>query len=117
MYVCVYVYMYVSMYVCMYVRTSIRIYVSTSLSLSIYIYIYIYSRLGVCPPGNRVRFWVRVVRVGEAKLRGREKGDSPPVARGQRDQKASVVIRFGARVVPDKKSSGKFIKVIFKVVI
>ena len=41
---------------------------------------------GGAQPGNRFR--VRVVCAGEAKLRGREKVDSPPVARGQRDQKA-----------------------------
>ena len=58
-----------------------------------YIYIYIYTYIlevgGGAQPGNRFRFRVRVVRAGEAKLRGREKGDSPPVARGQRDQKVT----------------------------
>eukprot|EP00959_Pyramimonas_sp_CCMP1952_P109720 2295068-Pyramimonas_sp.AAC.1 len=50
-------------------------------------YIHIYRRLGgeiavkrrSPPPGNRFRIHVRVVRVGEAKLRGRASGMNPPL--------------------------------------
>ena len=78
----------------------------------------------MCPTGKSILVSgsCRTCGRGEAvrarrSCEGAKKGDSPSVARGQRDQKANVVIHFGGRVVPDDKSSGKMFKVMFQLVI
>ena len=51
------------------------------------------------PPGNRFRFRVRVVRAGEAKLRGRARGKCPSLAEARPDQMTGVR-QMWARGVP-----------------